>query len=71
MIAKIGWALRAWKVWELEQVRLEKEERELAIRDEGVLSAALETQSHNSDPRPQPPRRPFSIVKGLWVIERV
>ncbi|KAI1443952.1 MFS general substrate transporter [Annulohypoxylon stygium] len=66
-----GWALRAWKVWELEQVRLEKEERELAIRDEGVLSAALETQSHNSDPRPQPPRRPFSIVKGLWVIERV
>ncbi|KAI0880354.1 MFS general substrate transporter [Annulohypoxylon maeteangense] len=66
-----GWTLRAWKVWELEQVRLEKEERELAIRDEGVLSSALEIQSHNGDPRTQSSRRPFSIIKGLWVIERV
>lgn len=66
----IGWALRAWKVWELKQVRLDKEQRELAIRDEGILSSAIEHQSQNSD-RATPPRRRSSILKGLWAIERV
>ncbi|KAI1107669.1 MFS general substrate transporter [Jackrogersella minutella] len=66
-----GWALRAWKVWELEQARLDKEQRELATRDEGILSAALEQQSHAGGPRVQSARWSLSDFKGFWVIERV
>ncbi|KAI8961764.1 MFS general substrate transporter [Daldinia sp. FL1419] len=65
-----GWALRAYKVWELEQVKLDKEQQELALRDEGVLSSAIERESQNND-RSSPPRGWSSILKGLWVIRRV
>ncbi|KAI0828391.1 MFS general substrate transporter [Hypoxylon sp. FL0890] len=66
-----GWALRAWKVSELKKVRLDKEERELAIRDEGVLSEAIERESHTNVPRSRPARSLLSMAKGLWAIERV
>ncbi|OTA54326.1 MFS general substrate transporter [Hypoxylon sp. EC38] len=66
-----GWILRAWKVYELELVRLDKEERELAIRDEGVLSEAIERESHNNTPSGRPARGLLSMARGLWVIERV
>ncbi|KAI1776706.1 MFS general substrate transporter [Hypoxylon cercidicola] len=65
-----GWFLRAWKVWELQQVQLDKEQRELAIRDEGVLTTALSHQSHANGASP-PARRWTSFLKGLWAIERV
>lgn len=67
----IGWALRAWKVWELEQVRLSKEQRELAIRDDGVLASALEQEPRIDAPQSTAAQRRFSMLKGLWVIERV
>ncbi|KAI2616562.1 MFS general substrate transporter [Hypoxylon sp. NC1633] len=66
-----GWLLRAWKVWELETARLDKEQRELAIRDDGSLSSVLEHELRNSDPRNPTTNRPLSIVKGLWAIQRV
>ncbi|KAI1764050.1 MFS general substrate transporter [Hypoxylon sp. FL1150] len=66
-----GWLLRAWKVWELKQVQLDKEQRELAIRDEGVLTAALSHQSHANGGAPPPTQRWTSFLKGLYVIERV
>ncbi|KAI1398777.1 MFS general substrate transporter [Hypoxylon fuscum] len=65
-----GWVLRAWKVWELDQLRLDKEQRELAIRDDGVLSSALDHQPQTSYPLPSTKRR-LSFLRGLWVIERV
>ncbi|KAI4870470.1 MFS general substrate transporter [Hypoxylon rubiginosum] len=65
-----GWLLRAWKVWELKQVRLDKEQRELAIRDDGVLTSALEhqPQTNNASPSNQ---RWTSFLQGIWAIERV
>ncbi|KAL7628253.1 hypothetical protein AAE478_002452 [Parahypoxylon ruwenzoriense] len=66
-----GWALRAWKVWELEQAHLTKEQQELAIRDDGVLSSfEPEPQANGQRPATRRRRR-LSVVKGLWVIERV
>ncbi|KAI1503202.1 major facilitator superfamily transporter [Biscogniauxia marginata] len=63
-----GWCLRAWKVWELEQAHLDKEQRELAIRDNGVISEA-ELERHVS--RTPTVRQRISALRGLWVIQRV
>ncbi|KAJ8125332.1 hypothetical protein O1611_g8308 [Lasiodiplodia mahajangana] len=63
-----GWILRAWKVWELEQARLDKEQRELAIHDDGVVpSTAL--RRHAS--RASTVKEKVLHLKGLWAIQRV
>ncbi|KAI0387305.1 MFS general substrate transporter [Hypomontagnella monticulosa] len=64
-----GWALRAWKVWEMEQARLNKEQRELAIRDDGVLTSASEHEPNTNDL--DAPQQPVSFLRGLWVMVRV
>ncbi|KAI1486106.1 major facilitator superfamily transporter [Biscogniauxia mediterranea] len=70
-----GWCLRAWKVWELEQAHLDKEQRELAIRDNGVIPEVDEEEGeagierHVS--RTPTVRQRISVLKGLWVIQRV
>ncbi|KAI0459753.1 major facilitator superfamily domain-containing protein [Xylaria acuta] len=63
-----GWILRAWKVWELEQARLDKEQRELAIRDDGVVPST-ELRRHAS--RASTVKEKVLNLKGLWAIQRV
>ncbi|KAI8629122.1 major facilitator superfamily transporter [Xylariaceae sp. FL1651] len=63
-----GWILRAWKVWELEQARLTKEQRELAIRDDGVLPSA-ELRRHAS--RASTVKEKVLNLRGLWAVQRV
>ncbi|KAI1133073.1 major facilitator superfamily transporter [Nemania abortiva] len=63
-----GWILRAWKVWELEQARLDKEQRELAIRDDGVVPS-IPLRRHAS--RASTVKEKVLHLKGLWAIERV
>ncbi|CAJ2513457.1 Uu.00g015760.m01.CDS01 [Anthostomella pinea] len=63
-----GWGLRAWKVWELEQIRLDKEERELAIRDDGVVGTA-DLERHVS--RTPTVRQRVLKLRGLWSVQRV
>ncbi|KAI0172003.1 MFS general substrate transporter [Hypoxylon sp. FL1284] len=65
-----GWILRAWKVQELKQIRLDKEQRELAIRDDGVLTAALEQCPQGENTAPSSPSW-LSFIKGIWALERV
>ncbi|KAI1152362.1 major facilitator superfamily transporter [Nemania diffusa] len=63
-----GWCLRAWKVWEMEQAQLSKEQRELAIRDDGVVpSTAL--RRHTS--RASTVKEKVLHLRGLWAILRV
>ncbi|KAI0025453.1 hypothetical protein F4780DRAFT_332118 [Xylariomycetidae sp. FL0641] len=66
--ALCGWGLRAWKVWELEQIQLDKEQRELAIRDNGVVPTA-QLERHPS--RASTVRQRVLHFKGLWAIQRV
>ncbi|KAI1271961.1 major facilitator superfamily domain-containing protein [Xylaria sp. FL0933] len=63
-----GWILRAWKVWELERARLDKEQRELAIRDDGVVTSA-ELRRHAS--RASTVKEKVLHLKGLWAVQRV
>ncbi|KAI1254804.1 hypothetical protein MGN70_002864 [Eutypa lata] len=64
-----GWALRAWKVQELEEAHLNKSQRELAIRDDGVVSSL----PHDIQEGSQGPKlhRRFPNARGLWAIQRV
>ncbi|GAP92390.1 putative major facilitator superfamily transporter [Rosellinia necatrix] len=65
-----GWVLRAWKVWEMEQAHLGKEQRELAIRDDGVVpppSAELRRQASGASTV----KEKVLHVQGLWSIQRV
>jgi hypothetical protein len=62
-----GWILRAWKVWELEQAQLSKEQRELAIRDDGVVP----TELHRQPSRASTVKEKVLYLKGLWAIQRV
>jgi hypothetical protein len=64
-----GWILRAWKVWELEQARLSKEQRELAVRDDGVVPPSTELRRHAS--RASTVKEKVLYLKGLWAIQRV
>ncbi|KAI0484755.1 major facilitator superfamily transporter [Xylariaceae sp. FL0804] len=63
-----GWCLRAWKVWELEQAQLQKEQREIAIRDNSVVpeSALQRTASRTSTVKER-----VLHLKGLVAITRV
>ncbi|KAI0534015.1 major facilitator superfamily domain-containing protein [Xylaria digitata] len=63
-----GWVLRAWKVWELERTRLDKEQRELDARDDGVVPTA-ELRRHNS--RASTVKEVVMHLRGLWAIQRV
>ncbi|RYC63699.1 hypothetical protein CHU98_g2529 [Xylaria longipes] len=63
-----GWVLRAWKVWELERAQLDKEQRELAIRDDGVVPSN-ELRRHAS--RASTVKEKVLHLRGLWAIERV
>ncbi|KAI0204987.1 major facilitator superfamily domain-containing protein [Astrocystis sublimbata] len=63
-----GWVLRAWKVWELEQIRLKKEQQELAIREDGVLPSN-ELRRHTS--RASTVKEKALHLKGLWAVQRV
>lgn len=63
-----GWILRAWKVWELEQAQLDKEQRELAIRDDGVIPST-ELRRHAS--RASTVKEKVLYLRGLWAIQRV
>ncbi|KAI1736512.1 major facilitator superfamily transporter [Xylaria scruposa] len=63
-----GWILRAWKVWELEQAHLNKEQRELAIRDDGIVPSG-ELRRHPS--RASTVKEKVLHLKGLWAIQRV
>ncbi|KAI0011258.1 major facilitator superfamily domain-containing protein [Xylariaceae sp. FL0662B] len=63
-----SWALRAWKVWELKEAHLTKEQRERAIRDNGVVPP-LELERQPS--RASTIRKGLSILRGFWAIERV
>ncbi|TRX98883.1 hypothetical protein FHL15_000225 [Xylaria flabelliformis] len=63
-----GWILRAWKVWELEQAHLNKEQQELAIRDDGVVPSA-ELRRHPS--RASTVKEKVLHLRGLWAVQRV
>ncbi|KAI1297578.1 major facilitator superfamily transporter [Xylaria venustula] len=63
-----GWILRAWKVWELERLRLDKEQRELAIRDDGVVASA-DLRRHAS--RASTVKEKVVNLRGLWAVQRV
>ncbi|KAI0967084.1 major facilitator superfamily domain-containing protein [Xylaria arbuscula] len=63
-----GWILRAWKVWELERLRLDKEQRELAIRDDGVVATA-DLRRHVS--RASTVKEKVVNLRGLWAVTRV
>ncbi|KAI1175397.1 major facilitator superfamily transporter [Nemania sp. FL0916] len=63
-----GWILRAWKVWELEQARLDKEQRELAIRDDGVVPS---TELRRHATRASTVKEKVVHLRGLWAIQRV
>ncbi|KAI1824219.1 major facilitator superfamily transporter [Xylaria intraflava] len=64
-----GWILRAWKVRELEQARLDKEQRELAIRDDGVIASSDELRRRAS--RTTTVKDKVSYLRGLWAVQRV
>ena len=53
----------------MEQARLNKEQRELAIRDDGVLTSTSEHEPNTNDL--DAPQQPVSFLKGLWVMVRV
>ncbi|KAF2963252.1 hypothetical protein GQX73_g10325 [Xylaria multiplex] len=63
-----GWILRAWKVWELERTRLDKEQREVDAREDGVVPTA-ELRRHAS--RASTVKETVLHVRGLWAIQRV
>ncbi|KXJ89203.1 major facilitator superfamily domain-containing protein [Microdochium bolleyi] len=68
--AASGWALRAWKLQELEDMRLAKEEREMAIRNDAVLDAPGDASAGASGLRERQKPKLFS-AKGLWAIAKV
>lgn len=63
-----GWILRAWKVWELEQAHLDKEQRELAIRDDGVIPS---TRLSRRASRASTVKEKVLHLRGLWAVQRV
>ncbi|KAI1182903.1 major facilitator superfamily transporter [Nemania serpens] len=63
-----GWTLRAWKVWELEQAHLDKEQRELAIRDDGVIPS---TRLRRHASRASTVKEKVLHLRGLWAAQRV
>ncbi|KAI5862678.1 MFS general substrate transporter [Durotheca rogersii] len=65
-----GWALRAWKVGELGEAQLTKEQRELATRDDGVV-ASLEHGPQAANQKPTSAERRRAVFRGLWAIVRV
>ncbi|KAH9887805.1 MFS general substrate transporter [Xylariomycetidae sp. FL2044] len=63
-----GWALRAWKVWELDQARLSKEQQDAAVRDDGVVtSATLGRRTSRMSVRQQMSK----LSRGVWAYKRV
>ncbi|KAI0421216.1 major facilitator superfamily domain-containing protein [Xylaria grammica] len=63
-----GWTLRAWKVWEVERARLDKERRELDARDDGVVPST-ELRRHTS--RASTVKEKVLHLRGLWAVQRV
>ncbi|KAI0905567.1 major facilitator superfamily domain-containing protein [Ustulina deusta] len=63
-----GWILRTWKVWDLERVRLDKEQRELAIHDNSVVPST-ELRRHAS--RVSTVSEKVLHLRGLWAVQRV
>ncbi|KAI1421634.1 major facilitator superfamily domain-containing protein [Xylaria sp. FL1777] len=64
-----GWILRAWKIWDLEQKRLQKEQYELAIRDNGVMQSSTDLRRHAS--RASTVKEKVLHLRGLWAVQRV
>ncbi|KAI1325277.1 MFS general substrate transporter [Xylariaceae sp. FL0255] len=62
-----GWILRAWKVWEMEQTHLRKEEEERMRDSEGQASGRL----HRTASRASTVKEKILHLKGLWAIQRV
>jgi hypothetical protein len=70
------WALRAWKFQELEMAQLSKQEREAAIRDDGVIgeSGPADDQSPSSstvDDTTTRKKRMSAYLRGAWAIAKV
>ncbi|TGJ86840.1 hypothetical protein E0Z10_g1888 [Xylaria hypoxylon] len=63
-----GWILRAWKVWELDCTRLDKERRQLDVRDDGVVPLT-ELRRHTS--RASTVKEKVLHLRGLWAVQRV
>jgi len=61
-----GWGLRAWKLQELENARLAKGEREIAIRNDAMLDVVVEPQQSGLDKKPK-----FLSARGFWTIAKV
>ncbi|KAH7026351.1 major facilitator superfamily domain-containing protein [Microdochium trichocladiopsis] len=60
-----GWALRAWKLQEIEHARLAKDEREMAIRNDAVLDR---DEHHHAD---LDTKSRFISMRGLWAFAKV
>ncbi|KAI1868649.1 uncharacterized protein JN550_006224 [Neoarthrinium moseri] len=64
------WALRSWKLREMEAAHLNKEEREGALRDDGVFRTASRRQDA-MERASIATRTSLAYAKGLWSFERV
>jgi len=62
--AACAWFLRAWKVGELENVKVREEQKEAEIRHDTV-SRESELQRHTSR------MSSLKAAKGLWCLQRV
>jgi hypothetical protein len=65
-----GWMLRAWKVWELEQAHMNKEQSELAIYDDGVVPVPS-TELRRRASRASTVKEKVLYLRGLWAVQRV
>ncbi|KAI0508492.1 major facilitator superfamily domain-containing protein [Xylaria bambusicola] len=63
-----GWILRAWRVWEVERVRLDKEQREITAGEDGVVPS---TQLRRHASRASTVKEKVLHLKGLWSVQRV
>ncbi|KAK5634760.1 hypothetical protein RRF57_010474 [Xylaria bambusicola] len=63
-----GWILRAWKVWEVERVRRDKEQREITTHEDSVMPS---TQLRRHASRASTVKEKVLHLKGLWSVQRV
>lgn len=68
------WILRAWKIRELEMARMDKEHRELAIRDDNAIqngNRALRRQDSRAGSIASKAKESLSVMKYLWAWQKV